>query len=270
MSAKPFLKWAGGKRQLLSEIAKHIPAGIDRYYEPFLGGGAVFFELHKLNLFERAAISDLNSDLMFTYYVIRDNLNRLIHILNKMPYNEDFYYQERAKDPANLSAVDRAARMIYLNRTCFNGLYRVNKKGKFNVPMGKYTNPKIVDAENLQAVRLVLKDVLMRTLSFDNAVRHATSEDFIYFDPPYLPLSETASFTAYAACGFCYDEQVKLAELMFSLKQRNIKALLSNSYTPETRKLYKGLDIHTVSAKRNINSKGGKRGKVTELLVRTY
>jgi DNA adenine methylase len=270
MKAQPFLKWAGGKRQLLSEIAKHIPPRINTYYEPFVGGGAVFFDLYNKKLFKKAQLSDLNKDLINTYMAIQKLLPAVITRLKNMPYEQDFYYKTRAQDPNNMSPSGEAARMIYLNRTCFNGLYRVNKKGKFNVPMGRYKNPKILDAALLKAVSAALKKVTISHLDFENAVVGADETSFIYFDPPYLPLSETSSFTAYDACGFCYDEQVRLARLMFSLKELNIRALLSNSDTPETRKLYKGLEIHTVFAKRRINSKGDKRGKVTELLVRTY
>lgn len=270
MTCKPFLKWAGGKRQLLPKILPLIPDQMTTYYEPFLGGGALFFELYNRRKFTSACISDVNTDLITAYLGIKFNVDEVIALLGAMRYEKKFYYALRDKDPAKMSLSERAARMICLNRTGFNGLYRVNKKGKFNVPFGKYKNPKILDAPLLREVATCLEKTEVSNTDFEETIRFAVPSSFIYFDPPYYPLSKTAHFTAYDACGFGPEEQERLARVMFNLQRNGIKALLSNSDTPETRKLYKGLTIEVIQARRAINSKATKRGKVNELLVRNY
>lgn len=270
MTCKPFLKWAGGKRQLLPKILPLIPDQITTYYEPFLGGGAVFFELYNRRKFTSAYIADLNTDVITAYLGIKFDVPEVINLLSAMRYEKEFYYALRDKNPDKMTLSERAARMICLNRTCFNGLYRVNKKGKFNVPFGKYKNPKIVDAPLLRDVSVCLEKADIQNVDFEKGIRFATPSSFIYFDPPYYPLSKTAHFTAYDACGFGPEEQERLAKTMFNLRKNGIRALLSNSDTPETRKLYKGLKIEVIQARRAINSKATKRGKVNELLVRNY
>jgi DNA adenine methylase len=259
----PFLKWAGGKRQLLDAILRRVPDPIDTYYEPFLGGGAVFFALSNRNTFRKAVISDRNSDLIDTYRGIRDHVEEVIRLLGKMPYDRDFYYREREKNPSLLSRAERAARIIYLNRTCYNGLYRVNRRGRFNVPFGRYKQPTILDEP-------LLKRVSIRKADFSRAVAKAGPADFVYFDPPYYPLSDTACFTAYDNCPFGPEEQERLARLIRDLKNRRVRALLSNSDVKGTRKLYRGLRLERVLANRPINSRADRRGPITELLVRNY
>ena len=266
----PFLKWAGGKRQLLDAILRLVPDSIDTYYEPFLGGGAVFFALSNQKAYKKAVISDRNHDLIDTYRGIRNHVDDVISLLGNMPYNRDFFYRERKKNPAELSPAERAARIIYLNRTCYNGLYRVNRSGQFNVPFGRYKRPTILDEPLLRAVSRCLKRVSIREADFDKIVKNAGTDDFIYFDPPYYPLSETACFTAYDNCPFGHDEQERLARLMHDLKKRRVPALLSNSDVKATRKLYRGLRMERILASRPINSRSDRRGPIPELLVRNY
>ena len=266
----PFLKWAGGKRQLLDVILRRVPDHIDTYYEPFLGGGAVFFALSSRKAYKKAVISDRNHDLIDTYRGIRNHVDEVIRLLGKMPYDRDFYYRERGKDPATLPAAERAARIIYLNRTCYNGLYRVNRSGKFNVPFGKYKYPTILDEPLLRTVSRCLRRVSIREADFTAIIRRAGPDDFVYFDPPYYPLSDTACFTAYDNCPFGHEEQERLASLMRELKQRKVRALLSNSDVKATRKLYRGMRLERILANRPINSRADRRGPIGELLVRNY
>ena len=266
----PFLKWAGGKRRLLDAILHRVPDPIDTYFEPFLGGGAVFFALSNNKAYKRAVISDRNHDLIGTYRGIRDHVEDVIRLLGNMPYDRDFYYREREKTPSTLSKAERTARIIYLNRTCFNGLYRVNRRGQFNVPFGRYKQPTILNEPLLRAVSRRLKRVSIREADFTKAVRNAGPNDFVYFDPPYYPLSDTACFTAYDNCPFGHEEQERLARLMRDLKKRKVRALLSNSDVKATRKLYRGLKLERILATRPINSRADRRGPVPELLVRNY
>jgi len=264
------LKWAGGKRQLLDAILRRVPGSIDTYFEPFLGGGAVFFALSNRKAYKKAVISDRNHDLIDTYRGIRDHVDEVIRLLGMMPYDRDFYYRERKKNPAALPAAERAARIIYLNHTCYNGLYRVNRSGQFNVPFGSYKRPTILDEPLLRAVSRCLKRVAIRESDFTDAARLAGPDDFVYFDPPYYPLSDTACFTAYDNCPFGHEEQERLAMLMRELKHRGVKALLSNSDVKATRKLYRGMRLDRILAGRPINSRGDRRGPIPELLVRNY
>jgi DNA adenine methylase len=271
MIAHAPVKWCGGKTFLLPEILKRLPAKINTYYEPFVGGGAVFFALAAEGRFKRAVIGDVNEELMITYEAIAQDVDAVIRALKKHVYEEAYYYAVRAQKPRTIAA--RAARCIYLNKTGFNGLYRVNRKGEFNVPFGRYTNPKICDEENLRAVAAVLRvsaphvGVHVMCLDFEKTVLPAKSGDVVYIDPPYLPVSVTANFTTYTAGGFGLADQTRLRDVAKKLDASGVRVLLSNSDTPLTRKLYRGFKIEEVQAPRRVNSKGGKRGNVGELLI---
>lgn len=265
-AAKPPLKWVGGKSALLPQILPNLPAKIGTYYEPFLGGGAVFFALAAEGRFKRARLADMNRELVDTYLALASDPEAVIRHLSKHVYDKDYYYSVRASRPTSLAG--RAARVIYLNRTCFNGLYRVNRKGEFNVPFGRYTNPTICDEENLRAVSAALRsNTIVATCDFDLAVKEARKGDTAYFDPPYAPLSKTSSFTSFTQGGFGTDAQVRLRDCFAALDARGVHVLLSNSDTPLVRELYRGFKIRKVEAPRRVNSKGGKRGNVTELLI---
>jgi DNA adenine methylase len=261
--ARPFLKWAGGKTQLLGEIFARFPTSFRRYHEPFLGGGAVFFALQPA----RAVLSDINFDLVQTYAAIRDDVHAVIRRLRAHEVSEEHYYRVRAQESGKLKAAEGAARTIYLNRTCFNGLYRVNRSGKFNVPYGRYANPTICNQDNLLAVSGALQVADIRNDSVFNIGRRVRRGDLVYFDPPYDPLTPTASFTAYAKQGFGRDEQARLAELFARLANRGVHVVLSNSDTPFIRQLYKGFCVDRVYARRAINSRADRRGVVGEVIV---
>ena len=262
--ARPFLKWAGGKTALLPEILPRLPKKIKTYYEPFVGGGAVFFALAAEGRFERAVLGDANQELVETYFSIKEDLDQVILRLKAHAgkHSEEYFYKVRAQ-----RGVYIAARMIYLNKTCFNGLYRVNKKGGFNVPFGRYSNPTICDEVNLRAVSSALAGVEVVAIDFEAAVQDAHRGDTVYFDCPYVPASDTASFTAYTKGGFGPEEQERLRDVAKRLDARGVHVLLSNSDTPFVRKLYKGFKIEEVQAPRRVNSKGSKRGNVGELLI---
>lgn len=275
--ARPFLKWAGGKRQLVPEITKHVPRKYNTYYEPFLGGGALLFELQPKN----AVISDSNLELINCYEVIRDQLNELIEDLRDHKYKneESYYYNIRGWDRnfdeyKSMLPVKRASRIIYLNKTCYNGLFRVNSQGQFNVPFGKYKNPNVLDEAVLRAVSNYLssKEVKILNIDFEKAVKSAKKDDFVYLDPPYDPISDTAFFTGYDINGFNKDEQKRLKQVFDELTKRGCKVLLSNACTGFIINLYgdyaKGRK--TVSATRAINSNAFKRGKIDEVLIRNY
>jgi DNA adenine methylase len=264
----PFLKWAGGKRQLLSQIDLYIPKSFNKYIEPFVGGGALFFYLLPKN----AILNDINQDLINTYRVIKENVSELITSLKKHKNEEEYFYKIRSVD-RNLdefktwSDVEKASRIIYLNRCCYNGLYRVNSKGYFNAPFGKYKNPKICNEENLKLVHKVLKDVKLMNTSFELCLNYAKKDDFIYFDPPYVPISESANFTSYTKSSFKKEDQIKLFNVFKELDQKGCKLLLSNSYNEFILKLYKNYQINIVYAKRAINSNPDKRGEIKEILI---
>ncbi|MBI5490704.1 MAG: DNA adenine methylase [Deltaproteobacteria bacterium] len=263
---RPFLKWAGGKGQLLEQYRPLFPRRFGRYHEPFVGGGAVFFHLRP----PQATLSDDNADLIDCLLAVRDDLPAVIDALGRHRYEKEYYYAVRAQDPAALPLAERAARMIFLNRTCFNGLYRVNSKGGFNVPFGRYSNPTICDAPNLHACARALKQAQIERGPFGSVLDRARRGDFVYFDPPYHPLSKTAYFTAYAKGGFREEDQRELARVFAELDRRGVLVMLSNSDTPLVRELYKGLRIVRVQATRSINSKGARRGAITELVVLNY
>ena len=265
---RPFLKWAGGKRQLLPQIERLLPRRIHTYFEPFVGGAALFFRLAALRSFKRAVLADANAELVSCYQMIRDHAGEVIEALQEYRNERELYYAVRATVPT--SPVERAARLIYLNRCGYNGLYRVNSKGGFNVPFGSYRRPVICDAAKLRAASAALQGAEIHVADFAATVASAGRRDFVYFDPPYVPLSKTASFTAYAAGQFGAQEQERLATLLRSLGKRAVPALLSNSYSPITRELYKELDCHRVPARRAINSVARGRGPIDEILVRSF
>lgn len=261
---KPFLKWVGGKRQLLEKIRQFCPPKFGCYHEPFVGGGAVFFDL----LPERACLSDANVRLMRTYQGVRGEVEAVIRLLSTYPHDKDFFLdlRERAIDSAGDAEV--AAWMLYLNRTAYNGLYRVNSKNRFNVPFGRYDNPKICDPANLRACSSALSAAELRTAGFDDVLDRAERGDFVYFDPPYVPLSRSSSFTSYTEQGFDAESQVRLRDVAATLKRRGVYVLLSNSASPTVLDLYKDFEIHHVKALRAVNSKISGRGHVVELLIR--
>jgi DNA adenine methylase len=272
--AKPFLKWAGGKTQLLPAFRSFYPPpeSIKGYHEPFLGSGAVFFHVKHTLSPRRIVLSDSNTELVETFKVVRDQVREVIRELQRHArlHDEKHYYRVRDQLPLELFPAARAARLIYLNRTCFNGLYRVNSKGRFNVPMGRYANPTIADVDNLVAVSRCLARTQLRSGHFREVLDRARPGELVYFDPPYVPLSATASFTGYTAADFGPSDQEELAEVYRALDARGCKVMLSNSDTPVARRLYAGYRLHRVDARRAINSKGEKRGPVGELVVLNY
>ncbi len=268
---RPFLKWAGGKTQLLPLLLAYIPESFRHYYEPFLGGGALFFALYRLGVLQQASLSDINAELIDTYRALQRDVERVIQHLQNYPHSKEFYYELRARDPWELSLAERAARMIYLNKTGYNGLYRVNKQGKFNVPFGRYKRPNYRDFDNLRAVAQALQKVRLEARSFEWILEEVHPGDFVYFDPPYDPVSETARFTQYHASGFGKAEQQRLADLFRQLSAKKVKVMLSNSDTPFIRRLYQGHAwLIPVQAHRFINSRGNKRGPQPELLILNY
>jgi DNA adenine methylase len=262
----PFLKWAGGKGQLLGQYAPLFPKRYKRYLEPFLGGGAVFFHLRP----PHAVLSDGNAELIDCYRAVREEVRALIAALRLHHYERDHFYAVRALEVENLTLAERAARTIFLNRTCFNGLYRVNSKGRFNVPFGRYASPTIVDAPNLRACSRALRPARVECAPFQAVLGEARRGDFVYFDPPYHPRSKTSQFTGYAPGGFTAEHQRELARAFAALDRRGVLLMLSNSDTPLIRELYQGFRIVEVQATRSINSKAGRRGAITELVVLNY
>jgi DNA adenine methylase len=264
---RPILKWAGGKRSLAERILKELPARIDTYYEPFVGGAAVFLALAEEKRFARAVITDKNKELINLYKVVRDDLGKLLKKLEDLQHHtsEDEYYEIRAQKPTDKIA--RAARLIYLNKTGYNGLYRVNSSGGFNVPYGRYKRPKIYDPERLGEMSRALQDVTIEVADFEDSCVKAVKGDAVYLDPPYLPVSKTASFSAYHSEAFGLPEHQRLAEAFGRLARKRVAAVLSNSATPETRALYKAFKSADVHVRRPINSVASRRGAVAELLV---
>lgn len=268
----PIVKWVGGKRQIIDDITKCIPK-LSTYYEPFLGGGAVLFELQP----QKAVVNDQNEELMNMYTVIRDNVEDLIHLLAQHKNEKEYFYKVRELDRdkklfATLSNIEKAARIIYLNKTCYNGLFRVNRAGEFNTPFGKYKNPKILDEVTLRAVSHYLNNSKIKLLNedFEVSLKGIRKGAFVYFDPPYDPISDTASFTGYDKGGFGKEKQIRLKKVCDRLNERGIKFLLSNSATDFILDLYKDYIITFVKARRAINSVAEKRGEVDEVLVMNY
>jgi DNA adenine methylase len=265
LAAKPFVKWVGGKRQLLAQISKYVPEHYGTYFEPFVGGGALYFHLRP----ERAILADASARLVRAYLGVRDRVDDVIALLRSYPHEVEFFYRMRAIDVDGESDAGVAAWLIYLNKTGYNGLYRVNARGKFNVPFGRYTNPTICDEDNLRACNKALAGTEIERADFASIAARADRDDFVYFDPPYVPLSQTSSFTSYAAGGFGPNEQRRLRDVALALKRRGVHVLLSNSSAPLVRELYgSDFELHEVTATRSVNSKATHRGPVTELLIR--
>ena len=272
VNARPFVKWVGGKRQLLPHLLPILKSAnaSGTYHEPFLGGGAVFFALRAEEQVPNACLSDVNKELIDSYRAIRDVVGEVIsHLLKHESLSSaEYFYRVRSQEPRDPCEV--AARMIYLNKTCFNGLYRVNQSGKFNASWGRYKNPTICDEPNLRAVSAVLSTAKVEVASFESILDHARSGDVVYFDPPYVPVSATALFTEYSAEGFGHREQKRLADVVRELDKHSVRVVLSNSDTPETRQLYAGLQIEQVLARRAVNTRADRRGPVAELIVRNF
>ena len=272
VQTQPFLKWAGGKRQLLRQIQRYLPSRFHTYYEPFVGGGAVLFGLQP----GQAVINDVNPELINTYKVIRNHLEELLADLSKHENTRDYFYALRELDRKpgfqQLSSVERASRLIYLNKTCYNGLFRVNRNGFFNVPFGAYKKPNIVNEPVLRSVHDYLSHHPIEILNTDFAKAAASAKegDFVYLDPPYDPVSETSSFTGYSLAGFSRHEQTRLRETVDDLTNRGCLVMLSNSATEFIRELYKDYEIILVEASRAINSNPDKRGKIDEVLILNY
>lgn len=269
----PAVKWVGGKRQLLPDILKHVPGKFSTYYEPFLGGGAVLFALQP----HRAVVNDINEELINVYTVIRDHVEDLVEDLKKHENKAAYFYKIRGKDRdkdtyGKMSGVEKASRILYLNKTCYNGLFRVNQQGEFNTPFGRYKNPNIVNETTLRAVNNYFNKakITLKCEDFNKAVQGIRKGSFVYFDPPYDPLSESANFTGYNRGGFDRNEQLRLKKLCDQLSDRGVRFLLSNSATDFIFELYKNYNIITVQANRAVNSRGDKRGKVDEVLVKNY
>lgn len=274
MNARPFAKWVGGKTRLLPELHARLPYRFNAYHEPFVGGGALYWSLATASIkngpSRRYHLSDMNPYLVPTYRAIKSDVEGLIKLLSVMPYEKGFFLTQRARDLHGLSDVEIGAWFIYLNRTCFNGLFRVNKSGKFNVPFGRYTNPTICDADLLRACSTVMTrtGTFVEQVGFEAVMTRAEPGDLVYFDPPYLPLSETSDFTAYTNTGFNFDDQVRLRDVALRLKQKGVYVMLSNSDAPRIRELYSEFQIDSVMAARAINSKADGRGKISELIIR--
>lgn len=266
---KPVLKWAGGKWRLCPLFAERglIPPKFNTYHEPFVGGAALFFYL----LPTRAVLLDTNEELVNLYRQIRTDVDDLLRRLREMKnaHSEEFYYDTRAAATNTLTPLERAARTVYLNKTCFNGLYRVNSKGQFNVPFGRYANPTIVDEDNLRRAAKALSTAEIVHADFESVLDRAQAGDFVYFDPPYDPLSVTSSFTGYTKNAFGRADQKRLAATFRELDHRGVHCLLSNSDTPFVRSLFEDYEIVGFQVPRFINSHGEKRGRVGEVAVTT-
>lgn len=278
MPIKPIMKWVGGKRELLPELRKHIPLSFDKekntYYEPFVGGGSLLFDI----LPYHGVINDSNEELINLYKVVKNDVDSLIKEVSSYPYDKDFYYSIRELDrgedfPDSLSDIKRAARTIYLNKTCFNGLYRVNKKGQFNTPFGKYSNPTICKENDLKDVSSYFNDNDISIMSGDFAqcVKDAQEGDFVYLDPPYVPLNKTSSFTSYTKEGFKDCDQRRIKDIIDSLDDRGVYVLMSNSSSDDVFDLYSpDYNVETVKVARKVNSKAHKRNKIDEFLIKNY
>lgn len=277
VTPKPFVKWAGGKRQLIPILNQNLPDSFGTYFEPFLGGGALLFHMLTERNGQKCSISDLNSDLVLAYTTIRDRVDSLIsslktHERNYQKDSKSYYYSIRENNPR--SQIEKTSRLLFMNRTCFNGLYRVNSKGKFNVPLGKYTNPNIVNEENLRSVSSILQAsrVSIKCRDFGAVLRDAKKGDLVYFDPPYQPVSTTANFTSYTNKNFSFDDLSRLAELCQSLDEKGCKVLLSNSDSKEVSDMFskRPWKISKIRANRSINSDSKKRTGHFELLIKNY
>jgi DNA adenine methylase len=270
-----FVKWAGGKGQLLEQFKPLFPKKFNSYLEPFVGSGAVFFYIIQKFKPKRIILSDINEELINSYEMIKKDVERLIVELKQhkeyhMVEGKRYYLTIRATNPKELPDLERAARFIYLNKTCFNGLYRVNSKGKFNVPMGSYKNPDIIQEEKLKIVSKLLKNVTLKIMSFEKVINLAKKGDFVYFDPPYYPLKDKKSFTTYTKNSFMEKEQELLFNVFKKLNKKGCSLMLSNSDTKFIKNLYPDFNTYIVQATRMINCKGDKRGKIKELVITNY
>jgi DNA adenine methylase len=274
LSLPLFLKWAGGKLQLIEQFKNLFPHTFNNYYEPFIGSGAIFFYLKSKLKPNKVTLSDTNEELINCFVAVRDKPSELIELLSnhRKKHSKEYYYAVRRIESDRLDSVNKAARLIYLNKTCFNGLYRVNSKGQFNVPMGDYENPCIVDKNILYQASRLLQGVHLRVMTFEKVLDFAQKDDFLYFDPPYIPLSKTSSFTQYSKGSFSGKEQKCLSEVFRKLDLRGCFVMLSNSDHALTRELYRDYEknIVIVRAKRMINSVGSKRGAINEVVVTNY
>jgi DNA adenine methylase len=272
-AATPIVKWVGGKSKLLGELEARVPGSYRRYFEPFLGGGALFFRLTPAA--GAAALSDTNAELIGCYRAVRDDVEGVIAALlrHRRAHSDAHFYRVRegwnagAPSPSRTADVERAAAFLYLNKTCYNGLWRVNRRGAFNVPVGRYDNPSILDAARLRAAARALAGQILEVAPFESALVSAERGDFVYFDPPYHPVSDTAHFTSYTADKFGPDDQERLAAAFRALDARGCAVMLSNSDTPFVRRLYAGHRIDRVWCARAINSRGDRRGAVAEVIV---
>lgn len=269
---QPFLKWAGGKRYIIESILKSKPKDFDIYYEPFLGAGAVLFEIQPA----KAIINDLNEELINTYLIIKNNVENLINDLRKHKNDSDYYYKirelDRHKSYKGLSDLEKASRIIYLNKTCYNGLFRVNSQGYFNVPFGKYTNPNILNEQVLRTVSEYLNyaDISFLNKDFEESLKNIDKGSFVYFDPPYDPISDSSSFTGYNLHGFKKEDQLRLKKSCDRLHSIGCNFLLSNSFTEFILDLYKDYKIEIIKSNRTINSNASKRGEINEVLIKNY
>ena len=265
---KPFVKWAGGKRQLLNILLKNVPDKFGTYIEPFVGGGALLFAFMP----HKAIISDINSELITAYMTIKEHVNELIKSLSKHKNEEKYYYSMRSQKKYK-SDINKTSRFIYLNKTCFNGLYRENSKGEFNVPFGRYKNPNIVDRKNLLAISAYINsaDIKILNQDFRKTALMAKKGDFVYFDPPYYPLTRTASFTKYSKSDFTEKDQENLSDIYKKLDKRGCYVMLANSNTTFVKKLYKAYNVQIINANRFINCKADKRGKgLFEVIIKNW
>jgi DNA adenine methylase len=267
VTPRPFLKWAGGKSKLIQQYTDYFPKDYKTYYEPFLGGGAVFFYLNPSS----AVLTDINAELINTYRCVRDNVEELILCLETHQLNHCRQYYYEVRQWKNLSVIEKAARLIYLNKTCFNGLYRENSRGEFNVPLGRYKNPKICNPSLLKSVSSALQKTQLEVRPFEDILNYATSrDDFVYLDPPYHPLSSTSNFTAYSREAFSPKDQIRLKEVFTELASQGVKVMSSNSDCEFIRELYRDFKIYPILASRLINSKASKRGRISEVLITSY
>ena len=274
-STVTFVKWAGGKSQLINQLKPLFPKKFDRYFEPFVGSGAVFFYISQNYKIKYAMLSDVNEELIDAYQVIKDDVNALIKILRKHVNKhtvtpKPYYYRIRSKEIDLMSATERAARLIYLNKTCYNGLYRVNAKGKFNVPLGKLNGSAVLQQDKLSKCAELLQKTILKRMSFENVLRYAHSGDFVYFDPPYYPETSGGNFTSYQKDKFLEQEHEKLFKIFKKLDDKGCLCMLSNSSTKFIKDLYKNYNRNIVKARRMINCNGNGRGKTEELVITNY
>lgn len=271
---KPFVKWAGGKRQLVNKLFENIPSSFSNYHEPFVGGGALYFKLWNEGLIKKAYLNDFNEHLYNLYIIIKKKPEELIEELKSLKYKNEKSTYYKLRDRYNLKKymddTERAALFIYFNKTGFNGLWRVNSKDEYNVPIGRYKNPKICDGDNIRLVSEALKKAELSNNDFSLVMKYASPKDFVYFDPPYHPLSTTSNFTTYTKIDFTEKDQIRLKEVYVALDLKKVNVMLSNSPAPLITQLYSNYEQKLVDAKRMINCKGDKRGNISEIVAINY